>query len=219
MPSVLMNIARSCLSYWSFCECGGPFFVCPYHTFKPRLWKRQPKLACRLPGKLVARRKNLDFMRFESFPLEILSQNFPHCSHTEVKSVGSFSHMTSIIFREKVFHSLHCFHGKRFFSFCLSGVNGTVIFQSLHHSGERLCMWYFSGILRVVHISEASSDFRWTFSFSKLPCNVSEFFFCKRGILHFEAGIFIFRFRNVNVLFHRESYSYGGCVSRLRWEY
>ena len=47
----------------------------------------------------------------------------------------------------------------------LVGVSGTVIFQSLHHSGERLCMWHFPEILRVELISEAFSDFRWTFSF------------------------------------------------------
>ena len=140
MPSVLMNIARSCLSVLVILRMWRSIFRPSISHFQTKTLETSTKTRMQTSCQACSRRKNLDFMRFESFPLEILSQNFPHCSHTEVQSVGSFSHMTSIIFREKVFHSLHCFHGKRFFSFCLSGVNGTVIFQSLHHSGERLCM-------------------------------------------------------------------------------
>ena len=39
--------------------------------------------------------------------------------------------------------------------------------QSLHNSGERLCMWHFPRILEVTIVSEGASDCRWVHSFAK----------------------------------------------------
>ena len=87
---------------------------------------------------------------------------------------------------------LHCLFRKTFIACSFPGVSGTVIFQSVHHSGKRLSMWHLSGILQVKFLSKGSPYFSWTFSFSKLTCNISKLFYCKGGILHFEASHFYF---------------------------
>ena len=69
--------------YLLFCKCGGDlypnqklFHVCPYHSFKPQLWKHQPKLTCRLPGKLLTGERAWALCNLKDFHFRFLRRTF-----------------------------------------------------------------------------------------------------------------------------------------------
>ena len=123
-----------------------PFLVCSYHSLKPEIWKRQPRLAYAdlLASLLVGEGtwapcglKVLHFNFFLKTFHVVLILRFNLLKHFR---------MWLPSFLVKKF-SLHSFRQALFL--LLFKRERTAILQSLHHSDKRLCMCLFPGILGV----------------------------------------------------------------------
>ena len=120
------------------------FLVCPYHSFKPQVWKRQPKLACR---SLLTGERTWALCGLKTFHFNCFRRTF-HAVPMLRFNLLEHSLMWLLSFSvRKTFRSLHSLHGKRFFSCCLSRVSRSVIPQSPYYSVECLCKWNFPRIL------------------------------------------------------------------------